>query len=82
MKYILVKIENQIANKDYQTEEATTTIDHILPENPGSVWVEFFPAGTLEDYIYRLGNYGLLEAGINHKLDNNTNVIFYLVQSK
>lgn len=70
-KYILVKIENQIANKDYQPEEAVATIEHILPENPGGVWNENFPADVQEDYIYRLGNYSLLEATINHKLGNN-----------
>ncbi len=71
VKYILVKFENQISIKDYQPEEAIATIEHILPENPGSVWEENFPADSQEDFIYRLGNYSLLEASINNKLDNN-----------
>ena len=71
VKYILVKIENQIANKNYQHEEAVATIEHILPENPGSIWEENFPSDIQDDYIYRLGNYSLLEANINNKLDNN-----------
>jgi len=71
VKYILVKIENQIANKDYQPEEAVATIEHILPENPGSIWEGNFSLEMQEDYKYRLGNYGLLEASINNKLDNN-----------
>lgn len=54
MKYILVKIENQIASKDYQPEEAVATIEHILPENPGSIWEENFPTDIQEDYIDRL----------------------------
>ncbi len=70
-KYILVKIENQIANTDYQPEEAKATIEHILPENPGSVWDDFFPVDIQPDYIYRLGNYTLLEASTNNKLDND-----------
>lgn len=70
-KYILVKIENQISNKDYQPEDAVSTIEHILPENPGSVWDDFFSIDIQDDYIYRLGNYTLLEANINNKLDNN-----------
>jgi|LakMenE18May11ns_1017448.scaffolds.fasta_scaffold9892264_1 uncharacterized protein with ParB-like and HNH nuclease domain len=70
-KYILVKIENQISNKDYQPEDAVSTIEHILPENPGSNWDEVFPVNIQEDYIYRLGNYSLLEASINNKLGNN-----------
>lgn len=71
VKYLLVKFENQISNKDYQPEEAIATIEHILPENPGSIWEENFPTDIQEEYIYRLGNYSLLEASINNKLDNN-----------
>lgn len=71
VKYILVKIENQISNKDYQPEDAVSTIEHILPENPGSNWDEVFSIDIQDDYIYRLGNYSLLEASINNKLDNN-----------
>jgi uncharacterized protein with ParB-like and HNH nuclease domain len=71
VKYILVKIENQISNKDNQPEEAISTIEHILPENPGGIWEEYFSTELQEDYIYRLGNYALLEASINSKLDNN-----------
>lgn len=70
-KYILVKIENQIAGKDYQPEDAVASIEHILPENPGSVWEDTFPIDIQYDYIYRLGNYSLLEASINNKLDSN-----------
>ncbi len=66
-----MKIENRIANKDYQPEEAVATIEHILPENPGSTWEENFRPDIQDDYIYRLGNYSLLEASINNKLDNN-----------
>lgn len=70
-KYILVKLENHISNKDYQPEEAAATIEHILPENPGGIWSETFPIEIQEDYLYRLGNYTLLEASVNNKLDNN-----------
>lgn len=82
VKYILVKIENQIANKDYQPEEAVSTIEHILPENPGLVWEVNFPINLQDDYIYRLGNYTLLEASINNKLDNNTPFIEKLEKYK
>ena len=81
-KYILVKIENQIANKDYQPEEAVATIEHILPENPGGIWNDNFPIDIQEDYIYRLGNYALLEASINNKLDNNMPFAYKLVEYK
>lgn len=81
-KYILVKIENQITGKDYQPEDAVATIEHIFPENPGSVWDEFFPVDIQEDYIYRLGNYGLLEASVNNKLDNNMTFFEKLIEYK
>ncbi len=81
-KYILVRIENQIANKDYQPEEAVATIEHILPENPGGIWNDNFPIDIQEDYIYRLGNYALLEASINNKLDNNMPFADKLVEYK
>lgn len=71
VKYILIKIENQISNKAYQAEDANATIEHILPENPGGNWEISFPIDSQEDFIYRLGNYSLLEASINNKLDNN-----------
>nr|HPH16411.1 HNH endonuclease family protein [Bacteroidales bacterium] len=59
------------ASTDLQPEEAVATIEHILPENPGSVWEDFFAIDVQEDFMYRIGNYGLLEASINNKLDNN-----------
>jgi uncharacterized protein with ParB-like and HNH nuclease domain len=70
VKYLLVKIENQIANTDYQYESASVTIEHILPENPGGVWEKNFDADIQDYFIYRIGNYTLLNAGINNKLDN------------
>lgn len=82
VKYILVKIENHIAHKDYQSEEAIATIEHILPENPGSIWEKSFSIDIQSEYIFRLGNYTLLEANINHKLDSNTPFVDKLVQYK
>ena len=70
IKYILVKMENQLSNTDHQVEDATSTIEHILPENSGSVWETNFPPEDQPDYINRIGNFTLLEASINHKLHN------------
>ena len=63
-------MENQLSNQDHQVEDATSTIEHILPENPGSVWETNFPPEDQPDYINRVGNFSLLEASINHKLHN------------
>jgi uncharacterized protein with ParB-like and HNH nuclease domain len=70
IKYILIKMENQLSNKDNQVEDATSTIEHILPQNPGSTWETTFPINKQSDYTNRIGNYTLLEYTINHKLSN------------
>ena len=72
IKYILVKMENHLSASDNQVEDATSTIEHILPENPGSVWEEYFQPEDQSEYINRIGNFTLLEASINNKLDNET----------
>ena len=66
VKYILTKIENQLAGKGYHYTDATFTIEHILPEHYGENWNEFF-AGSSEKYVHRLGNYTLLEVGKNRE---------------
>ncbi len=72
VKYLLIKLENQIANSDYSDEDSQATIEHILPENPRSVWEDSFKPDLQDEYIYRLGNYALLSASTNKKLDNET----------
>lgn len=70
VKYILVKMENQLGDADNQYEDATSSIEHILPENAGSVWYNCFTVNDIHDYIYRFGNYTLLATSVNNKLDN------------
>jgi uncharacterized protein with ParB-like and HNH nuclease domain len=60
VKYILTKIENQISEKEYSYSDSNFTIEHILPENFDQEWNELF-SNEAEKYIYRLGNYTLLE---------------------
>ena len=73
IKYILVKMENQLEGIDsQQPDDATSSIEHILPENPGSTWETNFPADIQPEFIYRIGNYTLLETSINHQLGNET----------
>lgn len=71
VKYILVKIENQISSNDYNYESSKASIEHILSENPGEYWYNYFDADIIDEYIYRLGNLTLLESSTNNKLDNN-----------
>jgi len=67
VKYILVELENTIAGTTHQFEDATSTIEHILPENPSSEWEIPFPVEYQEEYIYSIGNYTLLEDSLNKK---------------
>ncbi len=69
VKYILVKIENQIANKEHGFSDSTFTIEHILPENYDEAWNEKF-SNEANKYIYRLGNYTLLEEKRNRQIGN------------
>jgi hypothetical protein len=64
VKYILTKIENQIAGKEYNSTDSNFTIEHILPENYDEKWNGLF-SNEAEKYIYRLGNYTLLEENKN-----------------
>lgn len=72
VKYLLVKIENQISTSSYSYLDGGVTIEHILPENPGSVWERTFPRDIQDEYIFRIGNYTLLPASVNNRLDNET----------
>ena len=73
VKYILVEFENHLSGTDHQYDDATSTIEHILPENPGSIWEQNFTSESQPEYIYRVGNYTLLEVGKNNKLSNELN---------
>ena len=65
-RYILFEIENllmQGGDRDYEYDPAT--IEHILPENPPERWDQLFLPIIQENYIYRIGNYTLLEDHLN-----------------
>ena len=74
VKYILINIENQLDNKEYDFDESGSTIEHILPTNPenDSLWYENFSIEEMEKLNSRLGNYILLENSINKKIGNDT----------
>lgn len=64
-RYILYKLENQIAGTDRSPDDESGTIEHILPENPTTKWVKYFAPEEQENYVFRLGNLTLLEASKN-----------------
>lgn len=61
VRYILFSIENQLNNVDYDFEENSGTIEHILPENGNEHYLSDFPQAIHESVVYRLGNYTILE---------------------
>lgn len=69
VRYILCELEKQIGNADHEFYSDSFNIEHILPQNPGENWSDFSD-NQVEDFLYRLGNMTLLEAGANSDLGN------------
>ncbi len=67
IRYVLFAIENHLSGNARSYEGDGATVEHILPENPDEGWLEIFPEASND--VYRLGNYTLLEAGINRKIE-------------
>ena len=72
VKYILAKLETDSSGRECDPETDPGTIEHILPENPGPEWEEYFPTEHMDEAVYRLGNLLLLEAGKNRVLGNQS----------
>lgn len=69
-RYILFELENnfmQGGDRDYELDPGT--IEHILPENAGANWDHDFPRIVHSNYVYRLGNYTLLEDHLNRECE-------------
>ncbi|MBL7895992.1 MAG: DUF262 domain-containing protein [Bacteroidia bacterium] len=65
-RYVLFELENNLmqgGDRDFENDPAT--IEHILPENASAAWDHDFPQIIQPNYIYRLGNYTLLEDHLN-----------------
>ena len=71
IRYILFTLEFSMSNHKYDFDDDPATIEHILPENPDESWV-VFPSKEWESYVYRLGNYTLLEQKINREIKNKS----------
>ena len=67
VRYVLFAIENQISGNSRSYEGDSATVEHILPENPDETWLVIFPEPSAD--IYRLGNYTLLEAAANRRIE-------------
>lgn len=71
LRYLLAKIEKQLSGADISDESMTATVEHILPENPGEAGWEQFTAEAHERSYERVGNYSLLERGLNGQQAGN-----------
>jgi uncharacterized protein with ParB-like and HNH nuclease domain len=72
-RYILFELENNLmqgGDRDYELDPAT--IEHILPENPTAQWDVDFPQLIQGKFIYRLGNYTLLEDHLNRDCETSS----------
>lgn len=72
VRYILFSIDNQLSGIEKDFEDNNATIEHILPENPNESWDENFTLDEMDKYVYRLGNYILLESSINKSIGNKS----------
>lgn len=71
-RYIIYAIESHLSARSLDYESDTGTLEHILPENPDKSWEEFFPIDTQENFIYRLGNFTILESSKNIMVANGS----------
>jgi hypothetical protein len=69
VRYILFKLEGQESGTDYDFESDRYNIEHILPENPADGW-EQVSDQEQEQFVYRLGNMTIMQAGPNRAVGN------------
>jgi hypothetical protein len=71
VKYILCRIESDLSARDCDPDTDPGTIEHILPENPGTEWEESIPFKHWDNQVYRLGNLTLLRSSDNRDAGND-----------
>jgi hypothetical protein len=69
-KYILGHLERDVSGRAVGPFTDPATIEHVLPEHPGSDWEPFFTPDQAQASAQRLGNLSLLEAGLNRRVGN------------
>ncbi len=72
VRYILFSIENHLSHQDYDFEGSPGTIEHILPENGNENYIDDFPHSIHESFVYRIGNYTLLEDYKNRECETRS----------
>ena len=69
VRYILFELERRIKKHAYDFEDATTSIEHIMPENPQNGW-RHIDESDYDNFVYRLGNMTLLDQKHNKTIGN------------
>lgn len=70
--YIMLRMDSFLAATTVSYKHKTTTIEHVLPQNPseGSQWLENWPEEEREEWTNRLGNLVLLSRQKNSEASN------------
>ena len=71
VRYILFKLEERCSGSSYDANSDRYTLEHILPENPGSGW-DHISDFDHEQLVYRLGNMTPLHNRPNRELGNTS----------
>ena len=71
LRYLLARIEKQLSGVDISDETMDAIVEHVLPENPGETGWTQFSADSHERCYERVGNYSLLERGLNSRRAHN-----------
>lgn len=61
IKYILFSLEEKLAGQTLNREDPDVIVEPILPEGASQAWAETFPVEIQSSYLYRIGNFTLLE---------------------
>lgn len=70
-RYILFALEHRLSGKHYDADNLGYSLEHILPENPTDGWDSFTDA-QLDEAVYRLGNFTLMESALNREIGNQS----------
>ncbi|MHC1729587.1 MAG: HNH endonuclease family protein [Syntrophobacteraceae bacterium] len=71
-KYILARLECDISERACDPDTDAGSVEHVLPENPGSELESTLPKEQWDRAINRLGNLTILEPPLNRQVGNAT----------
>lgn len=70
-RYVLLRLDAALSGGEAFYNLSNITVEHVLPQNPGSEWIKWFPTQEeRERYVHRLGNLVLLSHAKNSAAQN------------